>query len=174
MSVTTFGTERACQFAGGGGACGRIGGPIRVCEDFGLVLLRGGGLTGVGIGELSLWTRGVSLCPSTSALPFSEICPKLGDVRLGSVCKLSDSKTVAFPCDGKREALSAIPRSRSICSGVRSCRISVHPSVPCSVLTLTNRCRYSITESLSPCLTVAETGDFSANSRRRLSVLGPT
>jgi hypothetical protein len=27
---------------------------------------------------------------------------------------------------------------------------------------------------LSPCLTVAETGDFGANSRRKVSVLGPT
>src|ERR1700722_2355592 len=38
---SAFGTERACQFAGGWGAGGRGGGPILLCEDFGLVFLRG-------------------------------------------------------------------------------------------------------------------------------------
>src|SRR6266496_3087637 len=48
-----------------------------------------GGATGFGSGAAVL---GESLWPITCILPFSGICKKLGEVRVGSVCTFSVSK----------------------------------------------------------------------------------
>src|ERR1700680_375376 len=88
---SSFGTERATQFSGNLGGCGRGGGPVFNCAGRSLAFLRGGaGLTTAGVESAAGALRGVSLCAMTSALPFSGICPKLGDARLGSVCILRD------------------------------------------------------------------------------------
>ena len=108
VSVTTFGTERASQFAGGW----RRGRPRRRRRSWSAKIsawpsCAAGGFTGVGIGELVAAGLAASACARLRpTLPFSGICPKLGDVRLGSVCKLSDSKTVA--CSLRWKARSAL------------------------------------------------------------------
>ena len=80
--------------------------------DFGLAFLRGtGGFDRHGQEASACCTRGMSLWPITSTLPFSGICAKLGEVRLGSVCRLSDLENRGRPLRLEARALSAMPRS---------------------------------------------------------------
>src|SRR5579871_1667711 len=130
--LSSLGTDSSSQFSGGFGAGGGGGGGTFDWPPLSFDFLRdvrtGAGATGAA--ACGAAARGVSLCPITSTRAVSGICQKLGELRFGSVWIFRGSKTVAVPCDGYFDALSAIFRNPAICSGVRSCRLSVHPSAP--------------------------------------------
>src|ERR1700676_3021634 len=109
-SDSSFGMESSNQLLGGLGAGGAGGGAVFGWDDRSFDFRRG--VLGCGAATRAVtWAacaRGESLCPMTSTRAVSGICQKLGETRLGSVCMFKGSKTVAAPCDGYCDALSAM------------------------------------------------------------------